>query len=72
MARMKHVGFRLPSALVDELRKEGADIGYGMSWVVRRRLEASRETSLPQSRRSEGIVLHGGGGKLQTQTRAEV
>ena len=60
MPRMEHVTVRLPSDLVDELYREGQAMGCGMSWAMRRRLEVPRETSLPQSRQTEGHEHHAG------------
>jgi hypothetical protein len=67
MARMEHVSIRLPSDLVEALRSEGEAMGCGMSWAVRRRLEAGRETGSPRSRQLRTNEHHGGGEKLQLQ-----
>lgn len=68
--RMAHITVRLPSDLVDELHREGEEVGHGMSWAIRRRLEARRETCSPRGRRPEGDVLLGGDGKFQPQAEA--
>jgi hypothetical protein len=69
MPRMEHVTVRLPSELVDELHREGEAMGCGMSWAMRRRLEAASKSSSRRSRGPEGNEDHGGG---KFQTRAEV
>lgn len=70
MPRMEHVTVRLPSELAEELRREAQARGFGMSWAMRRRLEAGRETGSRQSRRPEGNESRGGGGKLRARTEA--
>jgi hypothetical protein len=67
MPRMEHVTVRLPSDLVDELHREGEAMGCGMSWAMRRRLEAAGKASSHRSRRSERNESHGGG-KSRTET----
>jgi hypothetical protein len=63
MSRMEHVTVRLPSDLVDELHREGEAMGCGMSWAMRRRLEAASKSSSRRSRKSEGNAPRAGGGK---------
>jgi hypothetical protein len=66
MPRTEHVTVRLPSDLVDELQREGEAMGCGMSWAMRRRLEASGKASSRRSRKSEASKPHGGGGKPES------
>ena len=70
MPRMEHVIVRLPSDLVDELYREGEAMGCGMSWAMRRRLEAASKASSRRSRRSEGNEPNGGGGKPESEGEA--
>jgi Ribbon-helix-helix protein, copG family len=63
MSRMEHVTVRLPSELVDELHREGEAMGCGMSWAMRRRLEAASKSGSRRSRKSEGNEPRAGGGK---------
>jgi hypothetical protein len=70
MPRMEHVTVRLPSDLVDELHREGEAMGCGMSWAMRRRLEAAGKASSRRSRGTEAIEPYRGGGKFQSQAEA--
>jgi hypothetical protein len=70
MTNTGRITVRLPSHLIDELCREGQAVGYGMSWVVRRRLEARRKTGSPRSRQPEGYEPRSGGGKFQPQAEA--